>query len=63
MGRFDFENISKSVVRLLSRARKKCESGLLFNTKMPEALRVGVYVIVKMIKIKSMLILLITSML
>ena len=41
---------------------QKCEAGLLFNTKMPAVLRVVDCILVTMIKIKSMLGLLITSM-
>ena len=63
MGRFDFEIISKLVFLFLSTDREKYGLGFLFNTKMPTTLQVGDCGIIKTIKIKSMLRLLITSML
>ena len=63
MGRFDFEIIPKSILRLLITDKTKCESGFLFNTKMPVVLRVRDCVLVTMVAIKPILRLLITSML
>ena len=46
LGRFYFEQIPKSVLRLLSTARKKFEAGSLFKINMPAALRVRDYILV-----------------
>ena len=63
LGRFGFEKISKSVLCLLRTARTKCESGSLFDTKIPSALWVVDCVIVVVITIKFTFKLLINYML
>ena len=62
-GRFDFERISKSVLRLLRTARKKYEQGSLFNIKIPVLFQVGYYVLLTAMIINYILRLLMTSML
>ena len=47
LGRFDFEQISKSVLRCSTQPGKKIESGSLFNANMPAPLWIGDCVIVR----------------